>query len=494
MTRITSTAWAAAAFAIAAIAPATGAGGVVQGGAPQPSKTQMVLKGKAPVSNEILKVKLPRPQEADLPNGLHLMVLENHRLPQIAFQIIIPGAGGYFDPADKVGLASYTASLMREGTKTRTSPQISEKLETMAAVLGVGSGLSGTTASITGNSLTENFDALMDLAADMLLDPVFAPEEWNRFKTRTKAGFVQQRTNPNFLASETFNRVVFGDHPAARVSPTAANLDAITPEALAEFHRARYVPDHAAIAFAGDISLADARKLVEAKLGGWKNGGTPRITVTDPPAMGAAKVYLIARPNSVQTTMSVGTQSMTRTDPDYPALTVVNRVLGGTMGRLFRHLREEKGYTYGIGSGFTSSLYRGSWTSSTSVRTEVTEPALTDLLAEIAELRDTPVPESELASARRAIVGGFALDLESPQQVLGYYIDNWLYGLPADYWDTYPARVMAVTAAQAQAAAKKYWDPARLQIVAVGDATKITDILRKKGELEIYDADGKPIK
>ncbi len=466
----------------------------LQDGAPQPSRTQMVLKGKAPVSNEILKVKLPRPQEADFPNGLHLMVLEDRRLPQIAFQIIIPGAGGYFDPADRVGLASYTASLMREGTKTRTSPQISEKLETMAAALGVSSGLSGTTASITGNALTENFDALMDLAADMLLHPAFAPEEWDRFKARAKAGFVQQRTNPNFLASETFNRVVFGSHPASRVSSSAANLDAITPEALTGFHRARYVPDHAVIALAGDISLAGARRLVEAKLGAWKKAGAPRITVTDPPAIGAAKVYLIARPNSVQTTMYVGTQSMTRTDPDYPALTVVNRVLGGTMGRLFRHLREEKGYTYGIGSGFNSSLYRGSWTSSTSVRTEVTEPALTDLLAEIAALRDTPVPESELADARRAIVGSFALDLESPQQVLGYYIDNWLYGLPADYWDTYPARVMAVTAAQAQAAAKKYWDPARLQIVAVGDAEKITDVLRKMGELEIYDADGKPIK
>lgn len=493
MSRTILTVRAAAAFAIAAIAPAAGAG--VQGGAPpQPAKTQMVLKGKAPVSNEILKVKLPRPHEADLPNGLHVMVLEDHRLPQITFQIIIPGAGGYFDPADKVGLASYTASLMREGTKTRTSPQISEKLETMAASLAVSSGLSGTTASITGSSLTESFDTLMDLAADMLLNPAFAPEEWNRLKVRTKAGFQQQRTNPNFLASETFNRVVFGNHPASRVSATAANLDAITPEALAEFHRARYVPDHGVIAFAGDISPADARKLVEAKFGGWKKAGTPRVTVTDPPAMGAAKVYLIARPNSVQTTLYVGTQSMTRTDPDYPALTVVNRVLGGTMGRLFRHLREEKGYTYGIGSGFNSSLYRGSWTSSTSVRTEVTEPALTDLLAEIAELRDKPVPENELADARRAIVGGFALDLESPQQVLGYYIDNWLYSLPADYWDTYPARVMAVTAAQAQAAAKKYWDPARLQIVAVGDATKVTDILRKKGELEIYDADGKPIK
>jgi zinc protease len=206
------------------------------------------------------------------------------------------------------------------------------------------------------------------------------------------------------------------------------------------------------------------------------------------------KVYLIARPGSVQTTLFVGTQSMTRTDADYTALTVVNRVLGGTMGRLFRHLREEKGYTYGIGSGFSATQYRGSWTATTSVRTDVTEPALTDLLAEIAELRSTPIPENELADGKRAIVAGFALSLENPQQVLGYYLDNWTYGLPADYWDTYPARVSAVTAAQAQAAAKKYWDPSRLQIVAVGDATKVADVLRKKGELEVFDADGKPIK
>ena len=127
------------------------------------------------------------------------------------------------------------------------------------------------------------------------------------------------------------------------------------------------------------------------------------------------------------------------------------------------------------------------------MRTDVTEPALNDLLAEIADLRDTPVPDKELADAKRAIVGSFALALESPQRVLGYYVENWEYGLPADYWDTYPARIMSVTAEQARAAAKKYWDPAHLQIVAVGDATKIKDILAKKGDLEIYDADGKKI-
>src|SRR3954463_5557382 len=170
----------------------------------QPSTTQMVLKKKAPVSNDVLKVKLPRPQEVDLPNGLHLMVLEDHRLPQVTFTLIIPGAGGYFDPADKIGLASFTGQLMREGTKTRTSPQISEALETMSATLNVGSGLAGMSASVSGSALTENFDRLMELAADVLLNPAFAPAEWDRLKTRTKAGLVQNRANPSFLAAERF--------------------------------------------------------------------------------------------------------------------------------------------------------------------------------------------------------------------------------------------------------------------------------------------------
>ena len=128
------------------------------------------------------------------------------------------------------------------------------------------------------------------------------------------------------------------------------------------------------------------------------------------------------------------------------------------------------------------------------MRTEVTEPALTDLLAEIAEMRDKPVPEKELADSKRAIVASFALSLENPAQVLGYYVQNWLYGLPVDYWDTYPAKINAVTAEQAKAAAAKYWEASKIQIVAVGDATKITDILKKNGTLEMYDADGKPVK
>jgi zinc protease len=459
-----------------------------------PSTAGMVIKGKAPVSNDVLKVKLPRPQEATLANGLRLMVLEDHKLPRVSFQILIPGAGGYHDPAPMVGLSSYTAQMMREGTATRSSQQISQELETMAANVNVGSGTSATTAAVSGGALTDNFNRLFELAADVLLNPSFPADEWDRLKTRARAGLVQQRTQPGFLAQERFSKVVFGDHPASRVSATPETLDAITREAMVECHRTRFVPDHALVAFAGDITLADARKLVETRLGAWKKAGVPKPAVADPGALGPAKAYLVGRPGSVQTSLVVGTQSMVRTDPDYIPLTVVNRVLGGAMGRLFRHLREEKGYTYGVGSGFTAPAFRGQWSASTDVRTDVTDPALTDLLAEIEGMRTTPVPEKELNDAKRAIVASFALSLESPEQLLGYYVQNWTHNLPADYWDTYPARISAVTAAQAQAAAAKYWDPAKLQIVAVGDAGKITEIMKKKGTLEIYDADGKPVK
>jgi predicted Zn-dependent peptidase len=463
------------------------------GGQPPPT-AGLVKRGKAPVSNEVLKVKLPKPKEADLANGVRLIVLEDRRLPRVSFQIIIPGGGGYYDPEGQAGLASYTAQMMREGTATRTSQQMSQALETLAANVTVGSGISGTTATVSGGALTEDLPKVFDIAADVLLNPSFPADEWDRLKTRAKAGLQQQRTQPAFLAAEVFNRVVYGNHPGGRISATPQSLDAITRDAMVQFHRTRYVPDRAAIAFAGDITLTDARKMVEERLGSWKKAGTPPPAITDPPAAGPARVYLISRPSSVQTTMVVGGQSMNRLDPDYEELTVANRVLGGAMGRLFRHLREEKGYTYGIGSSFGATRHVGDWSASTSVRTEVTEPALTDLLAEIAQMRDTPVPDDEIEDAKRALVAGFALSLESPQRMLGYYTESWMYGLPADYWETYPARISAVTPAQAQAAARKYWDPARLQIVAVGDASKITEVLKNKGQLEIYDADGNPVK
>ena len=180
----------------------------------------------------------------------------------------------------------------------------------------------------------------------------------------------------NELDLELVNRVQRGDK-------TAFDLLVLKYQHRIGAVIGRFVPDYALIAFAGDISLAEARTLVEAKLGGWKKSGAPKPTTTQPPTPGPAKVYLVARPNSVQTSLAVGTQSMVRTDPDYVPLTVANRVLGGTMGRLFRHLREEKGYTYGASAGFDLRRGHGPFTARAAVNTEATVHALHEFLAEL---------------------------------------------------------------------------------------------------------------
>ena len=274
---------------------------------------------------------------------------------------------------------------------------------------------------------------------------------------------------------------------------TPEGLKKVTRDALVDFHRTRYVPDHSALAISGDISLAQARKLVEAKLGGWKKTGAAKPDTTEPQAPGAAKVSFVARPNSVQTNLIVGAPAISRTDPEYDVVSVMNKVIGGgPTGRLFMVLREEKGYTYGAYSNVSAPSWRGAWQASTQVRTEVTGDALRDLLAEVTKLREQAVSDKEFADHKRSMVGSFALSLESPQQMISYYITSWRYGLPADYWDKYPARIAAVTQAQVQAAARKYLDPAKLQIVAVGDPAS-ESVLKTFGTIETYDADGKRI-
>jgi zinc protease len=453
-----------------------------------------VLKNRAPVSSEVLKVHLPRPQETDLPNGLHLMVLEDHRAPLITMQLIVEGAGGYYDPSTSPGLAGFTAALMREGTATKTSEQISEQLDRLAASLNVSAGTSSPFATVGASCLNDQVDMLLGMMSDVLQHPSFPEAEVGRYKNRQRALLANQRTQPGFLALERFQAATYGDHPASRVSASPAALDALTREQLVAFHHDHYAPDHAVLAIAGDITTAAAKQKVEAALGGWARSSSPLAPVAEPAEVLRASVSLVARPNSVQTNLVVGTQSVDRTSPDYDALTVANRILGGgPSGRLFEHLREQKGYTYGAYSNFTAGRYRGPWSASTEVRTEVTDPALHDLLDELRQMREVPVSAKELADSKRAIVAGFARSLESPTAVLGSYIDAYLYKLPADYWDTYPDRIDAISAADVQKVAQKYWTADRLQVVAVGDAQKIEPALAKLGDVRKYDVDGKEI-
>ncbi|MFO7694983.1 MAG: pitrilysin family protein, partial [Vicinamibacterales bacterium] len=372
------------------------------------------------------------------------------------------------------------------------SQQIAQELETMASSVSVGSSGSSEFAVVSVSSLSGNLDRTLDLAADILLNPSFPDAELARYKVRQKASLVQMRSMPQFLAAERYGRAIYGDHPNSRVMPTVESIDKATRDALAAFHKARYVPDNAIVAIVGDITLAEARAKLEARFGGWKKGGAALPPVIDPAPIGPGKVYLVDRANSVQTSLVVGIPAINRTSPDYEVFSLLNAIIGGgPTGRLFLNLREEKGWTYGAYSGLTAPRFRGDWAAQTEIKGDVTDKAVSEILNEVKRTRTEPIPDKEFLDKKRSLVASFALSLETPAAILNNYVTSRRYKLPADYWDKYPERLMAITKEQVQAAAVKYLDPARLQIVAVGDGKKIGEGLKQFGAVEVYDLDGK---
>ena len=468
-----------------------------QGGTPaqqQPTTKGAIVKGKAPVSKDVLKVKLPRAEEAKLANGLQVVLLRSTKVPTFNMQMVML-SGGLSDPADYRGLASFTASLLREGTKTRASKDISEQVDSLGATLGANSGFSSMTTNVNAGGLVENLDQTLEIFADVIRNPTFPQAEVDRYKTRTLAQLQFLRSSPQFLAQEQFNRAIYGTtHPASVVTPPAESLKKLASKDLVDFHAKYYRPNNAILAIVGDVTMKDIMPKLEKAFGSWEKGDVPATTIPPAPAQGESKIYLIDRPGSVQTVLQLGTLGIERTSPDYFAVLLADRVLGGgPSGRLFLNLREDKGYTYGAYSGFGGSKFRGTWISSSEVRTDVTEGAMKEFMYELNRLRNDKVPADELDNAKRAIVGSFALSLEQPQSLLQNIITQKLYNLPVDYWDTYPQKVAAITADDVQRVAQKYIDLGHLQVVAVGDAAKARDVLAKYGKVEVFDADGKPL-
>jgi predicted Zn-dependent peptidase len=415
-------------------------------------------------------------------------------VPTFNMQMVIL-SGGLSDPSDYRGLASFTASLLREGTKTRDSKAISEQVDALGATLGANSGFSSMTTNVSASGLVESLDQTLDLFADVIRNPTFPQAEVDRYKTRTLAQLQLFRSNPQFLAQEQFNRAIYGtNHPASVVTAPPDSLKKLSSKDLAEFHAKYYRPNNAILAIVGDVTMKDIMPKLEKAFGNWEKGDVPSTSIPAAPAQGESKIYLIDRPGSVQTVLQLGTLGIERTSPDYFAVLLADRVLGGgPSGRLFLNLREDKGYTYGAYSGFGGSKFRGTWISSSEVRTDVTEGAMKEFMYELKRLRDEKVPADELENAKRAIVGSFALSLEQPQSLLQNIITQKLYNLPVDYWDTYPQKVDAITAEEVQRVAQKYIDLGHLQVVAVGDASKARDVLTKYGKVEVFDADGKPV-
>jgi zinc protease len=457
-------------------------------------QSKVERKNKAPVSREILRVKLPKPVEAKLKNGLTVLILEDHRAPFVNVQLHIGGAGALFEPAGMAGLASATAHMLREGSQTRTSIQIAEEIDRLGAALSAGASFGSPDAVLSVSGLSDNFDQWFGVATDVLLHPSFPVEELEKMKQRQRVQLREQRSAPGFLLDERFHRAVYGEHPAANVAPTLASLDALSQAALIQWHRERYAPQDSILGIAGDVRAKDLIAKLEKQLAGWRKTEVTETWPRNPTAATERKVFLVDRPNSVQTTLALGNIAIDRRNPDYPSMVVMNHVIGGgASSRLFLNLREEKGYTYGVYSDFSALRYPGPWRAGGNLRTEVTQGALTEFFNEIRRIQDEKVPAAELEASKRSIVASFALSLEQPTRVLGFAITRKLYDLPADYWDTYPAKIMAVSADDVQRIARKYLKPNSLQVVAVGDADKIKPILEEYGKVEVFDANGAPL-
>jgi zinc protease len=483
---------AAAAVIAAAVLAAAGWGQ----GEPTHDKSTPTSKverlNRAPVSKDILSVKLPRPIETTLPNGINLLILEDHRFPLITVQFDIDGAGPMYEPAGQPGLAGTTARLLTEGTKTRTSKQIAEQIDSLGASLSASAGFGSGSAVVAASGLSDTFEQWFALTADVLLHPSFPADELAQYQARAKPALMQQRAQPGFLANQTMSRALYGTYPAAVVSSTPESLDSLTPAMLADWHDKHYAPQNTILAISGDVHADTLVPKLRQWLAEWQRSKATVNFSPGPPPATKEKIFLIDRPGSVQTTLLMGNLAIDRTSPDYPALVVMNEVLGaGSASRLFLNLREEKGYTYGVYSNLIARKYAGPWAAGGDLRTEVTDGAMTEFLRELNRIRDERVPEEELDAARRSVVARFALSLESPQQLIGYAITRKDYKFPADYWDKYPAQIAAIQAGDVQRVARKYVDPATMQVVAVGDAGKIKAVLEKYGPVEIVDASGK---
>jgi zinc protease len=459
----------------------------------QGSMKGAVIKGKAPVNKDVLKVKLPKAEEATLPNGLRVVLLNANKVPTVTMNMVIL-SGGLADRADYHGLSSFVAALLREGTTKRSSKEIAEQADALGTTITATSGLSTLTSTVTASALVENLDQTLDIFADVIRNPTFPQAEVDKYKTRTLAQLQFQRSIPQFLAAEQFQKAIYGNHPGALLAPPPDSLKKLSSKDLAEFHSTYYRPNNAILGVVGDVTMKELMPKLLKVFGDWQKADVPATNIPEAPAQTASAIHLIDRPGSVQTVLQLGTLGIERTSPDYFPVLLADRILGGgPSGRLFMNLREDKGYTYGAYSGFNGSKYRGTWVSSSEVRTEVTEGAMKEFKYELSRLRTDKVPAEELDNAKRAIIGSFALSLEQPQALLQNVMTQKIYNLPVDYWDTYPQKVSAITADDVQRVAQKYIDMDHLQVVAVGDASKTRDVLAKYGTVQVFDTDGKPV-
>ena len=444
---------------------------------------QTVDRTKPPQTPPIPSYKLPPIAESKLPNGLGIVLVQDARFPLVALRLTFQ-AGSKFDPAGAPGLAEAVATLLDEGTKTRTSRQISDEIDGIGGSIDAGAGADSLT--ISANALSENLPRLLALVADITLNSTFPQNEIDLYKQNRIQNLRQQHSEPSFLVEEKMASVVYGQTPYGHIAPTEASIAAVDGKALAGFRDTYLAPNNGTLLLIGKLPPKDeVMKLIAQHFGAWKEKTLPPAPKMDFPSP-KRQIVLVDRPGSVQADIHVGRLAPTRLGSDFFPLSVGNSILGGgTNSRMFKDIREKEGFAYDAHSQYATHRDSGDFQAVTEVRNEVLEPALKAVIDELDRMASAPVPADELAGVKNYMSGLYLLRLETQDGVIGQLTTIKALGLPDSYLETYVTRVRSVEPQQIESAAKKYMAPADASIVVVGDAAKIGDALKKFGTVTI---------
>jgi zinc protease len=427
--------------------------------------------------------------ERTLPNGLRVIVTRQMSVPKVSITLTVR-SGYASDPADVTGLAVMTADAIQEGTKTRNSREIRRQAFGMGGTISAAASQDFT--SVTARGLAEFAPRLIDLVADVALNPSFPEDEIAILKQQHLQSATRQNASPQFLSNRAFRRALFGEHPYARVAETPASIGLMDRAKIEAFHRDHYRPNNAFLLVVGAVDPDAVFSAAEKAFGSWPRGEVAQPAFAAAPPLTGRQVYFVQRPNSIQSSMSVGNFAVKRSDPHWVELSLANTIFGGAFNsRIIRNIREEKGYTYSPASQFTAFADAGFYRFAADVRNEVTGATLTEVFKEIDALRADGASGAELDGAKQYLRGLFAIQTATQAGLSNVLNSVYVFGLPPDYPETYRAKVAAVTPQQVKDAATKLVGSDNSVIVIVGDYAAVKEQLGPFGTITFVDAEGK---
>lgn len=428
----------------------------------------------------------------DLNNGLKVIVVENHKIPRVSYQLAFNHDA--LVESDKAGYTSIAGDLLSKGTKSKSKAEIDETIDF------IGGSISTTSNGIYASSLKKHSDELLDVMTDILYNPAFSKEEFEKIKKKSESGLASIKTNPESIAANIRSKVNFGErHPYGEVQ-TEATLKAIELKDCIDYYNTYFRPNNAYLVIVGDITLDEARSQVTKYFNRWEKGGIPSFAVSKVYNPRGTNVRFGNKDGAVQSVINISYAiDLTPGSPDVIKANLMNSILGGGIfsGRLMQNLREKHAYTYGARSTIASDKIKGYFNAYASVRNEVTDSSITEFLSEMNRIVNEPISETDLATAKSSTAGNFGRSLESPQTIANFALNTYRYNLPKDYYNHYLRNVDAVTIADIQDMAKKYIEPENCNIIVVGNKDQVAESLVKfdsDGVIDFYDAFGNKIK